>query len=50
MEASKRVGTLNSQYGTCWIYSESEKINLKIKKEELDLYIAKGYFKGRKQF
>ena len=39
-------GEKNSQYGTCWIYNEKE--NRKIKKEELDLYLSKGWKKGRK--
>jgi hypothetical protein len=38
-------GSKNSQYGTCWITNGS--ISKKIKKEELDLWIRKGYYKGR---
>lgn len=39
-------GEKNSQYGTCWVYNEEG--NLKIKKEELEEYLNKGYKKGRK--
>lgn len=39
-------GLKNSQYGTCWITNGQE--NKKIKKEELDLWINKGYNQGRK--
>ena len=35
----------NSQYGTCWITNGQE--NKKIKKEELDSWLEKGYRKGR---
>ena len=41
----KQNGTLNSQYGTCWITNGQE--NKKIKKEELDIWLIKGYCKGR---
>jgi len=47
IKASQRIGKLNSQYGTCWIYSTKQKLNKKIKKEELDLYISQGWMKGR---
>ncbi len=40
--------TKNSQYGTCWIYNEELKENKKIKKEELQEWINKGWIKGRK--
>ena len=39
-------GEKNSQFGTCWIYNDQG--NKKIKKEELDIYLAQGYNKGRK--
>jgi hypothetical protein len=38
-------GSNNSQYGTCWITNGQE--NKKIKKEELDTWLEKGYYKGR---
>jgi hypothetical protein len=41
-------GSENSQYGTCWIYSESEKRSMKIKSDELNQWINKGWKKGRK--
>ena len=39
-------GEKNSQYGTCWVYNEEG--NIKIKREELEEYLNKGYKKGRK--
>lgn len=39
------TGAKNSQYGTCWITNGQE--NKKIKKEELDIWIDRGYYKGR---
>lgn len=41
-------GKNNSQYGTCWIYLDKEKINKRIKKEELKNYLETGWYKGRK--
>ncbi len=41
-------GSGNSQYGTCWIYSEKEKRSMKIKKDDLDFYINDSWIKGRK--
>ena len=38
-------GDKNSQYGTCWVYKNKESI--RIKKEQLDEYIANGWNKGR---
>jgi group I intron endonuclease len=40
-----QTGSKNSQYGTCWITNGKE--NKKIKKEELDIWIEKGYYRGR---
>ena len=45
MRKSKNKGSLNSQFGTCWITDGQE--NKKIKKEQLDIWIEKGYNKGR---
>jgi len=42
---NKHNGSNNSQYGTCWIYKDN--INKKIKKEDLDLWLQQGWFKGR---
>jgi hypothetical protein len=46
-ESSKGMGTgnTNSQYGTCWITKEG--VNKKIKKEEFEPFIKKGWIKGR---
>jgi hypothetical protein len=41
-------GEKNSCYGTCWIYNTNEKCNKKIKKEELNGWISRGWIKGRK--
>lgn len=46
--AKKQKGEKNSQYGTCWVYSLDKKINLKIKKDELNSFLVKGWLKGRK--
>ena len=41
-------GSGNSQYGTVWIHNEELKQSKKIKKEELEKYLALGWKKGRK--
>lgn len=41
----RQIGINNSQYGTCWVTNGQE--NKKIKKEELDIWLGKGYSKGR---
>lgn len=41
-----QMGEKNSQYGTCWINNGKE--SKKIKKEEINYYLCKGWFKGRK--
>jgi hypothetical protein len=38
----------NSQWGTCWIYSLTERTNKKIPLSELSDWEAKGWIKGRK--
>lgn len=43
-------GERNSQFGTCWIYNLELKENKKIKIEELNNWIDKGWTKGRKYF
>lgn len=49
MRKSKNVGDANSQFGTCWIFNDFEKTNKKVKLEELQLWLDKGWTKGRKQ-
>jgi hypothetical protein len=39
-------GSKNSQFGTCWVSREG--ITLKIRKDDLAVYIAQGYVNGRK--
>ncbi len=41
----KNTGNKNSQYGTCWVTKEG--INKKIKKEELETYLALNWKQGR---
>ena len=39
------VGEANSQFGTCWVTNGTP---IKIKKEQLDEYLLRGYRRGRK--
>ena len=43
--SNNHQGQKNSQYGTIWI--TDGKINMKIKKDNLDIYLKEGYRKGR---
>lgn len=43
----KMTGEKNSQYGTSWVIFDSMK-PIKIKKDQLDEYISRGYRQGRK--
>lgn len=47
-ESSKDIGIgeTNSQYNTYWITKDG--VNKKIKKDDLDFYVEKGWIKGRK--
>jgi hypothetical protein len=45
-ERKHMQGEKNSQFGTCWVTKDSKPI--KIKKEQLDEYLANGYSRGRK--
>lgn len=45
-QINHQQGSKNSQYGTCWITNGQK--DKKIKKEELDYWLEKGYTKGRK--
>ena len=44
-QSINQTGKKNSQYGKCWI--TKEEVNKKINKEELDVFIEKGWIKGR---
>lgn len=44
-QKGKQIAENNSQFGTCWVIRD---IPIKIKKEQLDEYIANGYRRGRK--
>lgn len=46
MRQSKNNGHHNSQFGTCWICNENEV--KKIPLEDLEIWIDRGYIKGRK--
>jgi hypothetical protein len=41
----KQSGENNPQFGTCWITKNFE--NKKIKKDDLSLWLDKGWIKGR---
>ena len=56
-ESKKRIGEANSklqkgegnsQFGTMWIHSLTEKVSKKIKKEEFPEFETQGWLKGRK--
>lgn len=44
----KNIGEGNSQFGTCWIHNLDLKQSMKIKKENIDMFIQAGWVKGRK--
>ena len=46
--AISQKGEKNSQYGKCWVYNDSEMINIKIHKDQIDNYIEKGWGLGLK--
>ena len=46
--SKKAKGEGNSQFGTMWIYSLTEKVSKKIKKEEFPTWEQEGWLKGRK--
>lgn len=42
------MGNRNPSYGKSWIYNDSERRTIRVPKEELALYLNKGWTKGRK--
>jgi hypothetical protein len=46
IKKGKKIGSDNSQFGTCWITKNG--INKKIKKEEINIYIKDDWSLGRK--
>lgn len=47
MRKTKNAGESNSQFGTCWIHKEAAV--KKVQKEDLQLWLGKGWKKGRKE-
>lgn len=43
---NKGCGETNNSFGTCWIMNDIE--NKRIKKEDLEIYLAQGWIKGAK--
>lgn len=48
LKKGKYTGKDNSQYGTYWIMNEKLQKSKKIKKEELQIWLDKGWIRGRK--
>ena len=46
LQSQSHTGEKNSQYGTCWVTDGTKPV--KIKKELLDEYLARGFVQGRK--
>jgi hypothetical protein len=44
----KHVGQRNSQFATVWVFNLEERRSLRIKNDELDAYLKRGWHKGRK--
>ena len=42
----KQTGSMNSQYGTCWMTREDK--NIKVKKDRIAEYTKLGFTQGRK--
>lgn len=47
-EIGHQQGSNNSQYGTCWIHNTTDQTNKKIKRSDLEEWIAAGWTPGRK--
>lgn len=47
-QSKKAKGEGNSQFGSIWIYSLTEKVSKKINKDELPVFEEQGWLKGRK--
>jgi len=56
-ESKRKIGLANSishkgeknwNYGNCWIYNDELRISKLIKKDDIDIWIQKGWKKGRK--
>jgi hypothetical protein len=47
-ETKHQQGAKNSQYGTCWIHSLTEKKSMKVSKTDLEEHLALGWQAGRK--
>ena len=47
-EIGHSKGEKNSQFGTCWVFSEAENKAMKVQKDELQLWLTRGWRRGRK--
>lgn len=47
-KARLRKGERNSSFGTVWIYNESLKKNMKVKKELVEGFLSEGWKLGRR--
>jgi len=50
MMSEHQKGENNSQYGTCWVPDIKSKKSFKIKNQDLDFYLSKGFIKGRNKW
>ena len=50
MMSEHQKGENNSQYGTCWVSDIKSKKSFKIKNQDLDFYLSKGFIKGRNKW
>jgi hypothetical protein len=44
----RQQGKQNSQFGTVWIFNSVEQRTVKIKRDQLDIYLKQGWVRGRK--
>lgn len=44
----KNSGEANSQFGSCWIYHEEQKLNMKVRQSDLENFLNADWRRGRK--